>query len=99
MKDSFDAQNDDLAQAVQSGDCVRARALFDAAFWRQEKLAPQWAHLKIALINEDRAMIKLLVTWGARAPEDAAALDGLAPQKYAFYNSLLKQCGINVPLL
>lgn len=85
--------------AIKSGDLARMRALFDQAFWRNEKFVPQWEHLKIALIREDQPMIRLLATWGARAPKDRADLEGIAPEKLATYAKILRRYGLDATVV
>lgn len=84
-----------LKVAVSSGDLDRARELFNQVFWRNEKLAPRWEHLKIALLREDKPMTRLLVTWGARAPEFSHELRDIPPGKYGAYAKILRQYGLD----
>ncbi|MBI3442108.1 MAG: hypothetical protein HY052_09970 [Proteobacteria bacterium] len=88
-----------LTAAVESGSCERVRAIFDRAFWRNEKIVPRWEHLRIALLREDKPMMRLLVTWGARAPENAAQLEGIPAQKLASYTRILAGYGLNMAVL
>lgn len=91
--------DDMLKAAVESGDCSRVRAVFDQAFWQNAKLAPQWEHLKIALLRDDKPMMKLLVTWDARAPENAAQLEGIPPEKFSSYARILRGYGLDATVV
>jgi hypothetical protein len=72
-----------LLAAAESGDCNKARALFDKAFWENRKIVPSWEHLKVALLREDKPMMRLLVTWGAKAPEHPEQLAGIPAADFA----------------
>lgn len=91
------AEDDTLAAAVDSGDCQRVRDIFNSDFWANKKISPGWEHLKIAVMREDEPMMRLLVTWGARAPDDAAQLQDIDQQQYARYVRILKQSGLPLP--
>ena len=86
------SSEENFAAVIASGDCVKMREIFDQAFWRKEPVAVTWEHLKIALLREDRPMIRLLVNWGA--PADQKNLLELQKEtgKYvSYYMALLRQ--------
>ncbi|MBI3440838.1 MAG: hypothetical protein HY052_03375 [Proteobacteria bacterium] len=91
--------DDALTAAVKSGNCERARELFDRAFWDNHKIVPGWDHLKIALLREDKPMMRLLVTWGAKAPDSPEQLAGIPADKYARYARILRECGMNAAVV
>lgn len=91
------AADEALSAAVGSGDCQRVREIFNSDFWANKKISPGWEHLKIAVQREDVPMMRLLVTWDARAPEDKAQLEGITQEQYAGYVKILKQYGLPVP--
>lgn len=87
--------DDRLSEIVARGSVDEARRYFDEAFWENSLDRPGWQHLRIALLREDSAMIRLLATWGAHPAEnDMAELRGLARDKYAHYLRLLRQGGL-----
>ncbi len=90
------SQHDDmLSELVERGDIARVRDYFDTLFWEGRKERPDWSHLRIALLREDRPMLKLLHTWGA-APTDAemAAFKAATGEKYKGYVKLLRSAGL-----
>lgn len=92
-------RGDELAIAVQGGDCQQARAVFDKVFWDGQRILPEWKHLKIALLREDKPMMRLLVTWGAKAPESAEQLSGIPADKYASYAKILRAYGLDATVV
>lgn len=88
---------DALTHSVAQGDMAGARAHFDNVLWGNDNKRPTWDHLKIAVLNADVAMARLLVTWGARATaDDLAALQKSAPKKYPEYLQTLRRSGHGV---
>jgi hypothetical protein len=87
--------DDMLSELVESGDLPRVRAYFDTVFWEGRKERPDWTHLRIALLREDRPMLRLLHTWGAQ-PTDAemAAFKAATGEKYPAYVKLLRSAGL-----
>ncbi|MCE9506929.1 MAG: hypothetical protein K8R48_01240 [Alphaproteobacteria bacterium] len=103
-KDPFDYSGENLphgvslSEEVMDGDIQAVRKRFDTAFWQGWKDQPGWRHLKLALQREDKPMLKLLITWGARAAdEDLAKLRAVAKDKYPHYIKLLRQSGLHLP--
>ena len=87
--------HDELSDLVAHGDCQKVRAFFDRAFWAGRKEPPTWDHLYLALQLENKPMLKLLVTWGARATdEDMTRLRAFSKDKYPHYIKLLRQAGL-----
>lgn len=91
--------NDKLSQIVMFDDVEKARAFLDNGFWNKENRPTLlWEHLKIALLHENRAMIKLLTTWQAPCTaEHLADLQKELPEKYPAYIKLLRAAGADVP--
>ena len=88
---------DALTDSVARGDIVGARAHFDRVLWGDDDQRPTWDQLKIAVLNADVPMARLLVTWGARAnADDLAALQKSAPKKYPEYLQTLRRSGHGV---
>lgn len=85
---------DKLSELIASGDIGRVRDYFDSLFWEGRKERPDWSHLRIALLREDRPMLRLLHTWGAK-PSDAelTAFKTAARDKYTDYMKLLRSAG------
>jgi hypothetical protein len=90
---------DILARIVARGDCTEARAYFDKGFWKEGHApAPHWGHLKTALQREDRAMVRLLVTWGAKpAEEHLQELKAEGRGRFLHYMRILRGGGYYVP--
>src|SRR5690606_34430939 len=87
--------DDKLSETVARGSVQEARGYFDDSFWQNQKEQPGWEHLRIALLREDRAMIRLLATWGAHPTEkDMAEFRDFAKDKYDHYLLLLRQGGL-----
>lgn len=85
---------DELSGYIARGNVDMTRAYFDSVFWENKDERPSWEHLKLGLLREDKAMTKLLVTWGARATEEGLAeLQRMDPKKYPTYLKLLRQSG------
>lgn len=87
--------DDTLSEIVNSGDIAQARGYFDKVFWENQKERPGWKHLRLALLKEDRAMVRLLATWGAHPTHDEMAhFHAVTADKYDGYVKLLKQAGL-----
>lgn len=71
---------------VAKGDCEAVRKYFDEVFWKNIGFVPAWAHLKAALENNDRPMMRLLITHGA-IPDKKVSL----PEDQIL---LLRRCGL-----
>jgi hypothetical protein len=86
---------DMLSALVASGDIARVRGHFDQVFWESRTERPGWSHLKIALLREDRPMLRLLGAWGAApSDEDMSALRAASGAKYPAYVALLRGAGL-----
>lgn len=85
---------DALTNSVAAKDIAGVRAHFDRVLWGDDDQRPTWEQLKIAVLNADVPMARLLVTWGARANvDDLAALQKSAPKKYPEYLQTLRRSG------
>jgi hypothetical protein len=84
--------DDKLSACIAAGDCQQVRDLFDRAFWDDYKIFLTWEHLKTALKAENKPMLKLLVTWGARPNDEGLAW--LWFREYRHFIKLLRQCGL-----
>lgn len=87
--------DDMLSELVANGDIAKVREYFDSVFWENRKERPGWGHLRIALLREDRPMLRLLHTWGA-APtdDDMAKFRAAARDKYPDYVRILRAAGL-----
>lgn len=86
--------SDELSGYVARGNIGMVRKYFDDVLWEQNPERPTWEHLKLAILREDKAIAKLLVTWGARATEDGLAeLQRMDPKKYPDYLKVLRHAG------
>jgi|GEM_PF-1491558 len=86
--------SDALSGYVARGNVDMVRKYFDEVLWENKPERPTWEHLKLAVLREDKAMAKLLVTWGARATdENLAELQRVEPRKYPDYLNILRQAG------
>lgn len=86
--------SDALSGYVARGNVGMVRKYFDDVLWENKSERPTWEHLKLAVLREDTAIAKLLVTWGARATEDGlAALQRMDPKKYPDYLKVLRRAG------
>jgi hypothetical protein len=87
--------DDMLSELVANGDIARVREYFDSVFWENRKERPGWGHLRIALLREDRPMLRLLHTWGAMpTDDDMAKFRAAARDKYAGYVRILRSAGV-----
>lgn len=86
---------DALSELVALGNIDKVRDYFDAVFFEGRKERPGWEHLRIAVLREDRPMVKLLHTWGAEpSDEDLARFRVLAQDKYDGYLKLMRAAGL-----
>lgn len=87
--------DDALSELVAGGNIDQVRAYFDKVFWEGRKERPGWEHLRIAVLREDRPMVRLLNTWGAEpSDEDLARFRILAQDKYEGYLKLMRAAGL-----
>lgn len=87
--------DDALSEIIASGDIAQARDYFDKVFWENQSDRPGWKHLRQAVLREDQAMVRILVTWGAHPTTDEMAqFRSLAGEKYPDYLKLLRQAGL-----
>lgn len=89
---------DPLVTIVTSGDIQEARTFFENRFWRNSIISPDWQYLRIALVREDKPMMRLLLTWGATATSENMA-EFATSDKYAHYLKLLRQCGARISVV
>jgi hypothetical protein len=86
---------DALSELVALGNIDKVRDYFDTVFFEGRKERPGWEHLRIAVLREDRAMVRLLNTWGAEpSDDDLARFRVLAQDKYDGYLKLMRACGL-----
>lgn len=86
--------SDELSGYVARGNIGMVRKYFDEVLWEKKSERPTWEHLKLAVLREDKAIAKLLVTWGARASEEGLGeLQRMDPKKYPDYLKVLRQAG------
>lgn len=89
-----------LQRIIETGDAGTLRRHFDDAFWAGREEKPAWRHLYLAILREDRDMIRILITRGARPEEgDLARLRVNAPEKYAARLQVLRRCGLSAAML
>lgn len=89
------SHDDMLSELVAAGDIGKVRDYFDQVFWEGRKERPEWPHLRLALLREDRAMLKLLHTWGAKPTEaQLASFKEAARDKFPAYVKLLRAAGL-----
>ncbi|MEZ0260379.1 MAG: hypothetical protein ACAH80_05175 [Alphaproteobacteria bacterium] len=87
--------NDALSELVAGGNIDHVRDYFDKVFWEGRKERPEWEHMRIAVLREDRAMVRLLHTWGAEpSDEDLARFRLLAQDKYDGYLKIMRAAGL-----
>lgn len=88
------AHDDKLSELIAGGDIGGVRAYFDSVFWEGRKERPGWSHLRLALLRENRPMLRLLHTWGAKPSEvELAAFKTAARDKFPAYMKLLRAAG------
>lgn len=88
-----------FSEIVEKGDLQKAREFLDSEtlenISKKKPVIPGWRELRIALFHEDKAMMRLLIKWGAKPTIDD--LSSLAKmEKYPLYVHLLRQCGLEV---
>ena len=88
----------ETAGFIGHGSCQQVREHFDKAFWAGKTLVLDWRHFKLALMREDKPILRLLVTWGAQHfnDKDLPHLKIMAKDKYPHYIKLLRQCGLKL---
>jgi hypothetical protein len=87
--------DDALSELVAGGNIDRVREYFDTVFWENRKERPGWEHLRIAVLREDRQMVRLLHTWGAEpSDDDLARFRILAQDKYEGYLKMMRAAGL-----
>lgn len=90
----------ELDHAVENGNCDEVRRILDIAFWHDRKdLRPEWCDVKVALQNDDHPLLRLLITWGARAPQNEEEIKGLKPEKLALYAKVLRRYGLDAAVI
>lgn len=90
-----DTADSALQRIIETGDAGTLRRHFDEAFWAGREEKPVWRHLYLALLRDDREMMKILILRGARPEEDdLARLAANAPDKYAARLDTLRRCGL-----
>ncbi|MCE9508301.1 MAG: ankyrin repeat domain-containing protein [Alphaproteobacteria bacterium] len=91
------ATGDPLAGIVHAGNVEKARAFFNELFWADKNRKPQWEHLQLALLTENKPMLRLLITWGASCTaENMGELKQVTAEKYPHYAALLRSSGLRV---
>lgn len=86
---------DALSELVARGNIDQVREYFDKVFWENRKERPGWEHMRIAILREDRPMVRLLHTWGAEpSDDDLARFRLLAQDKYDGYLKLMRAAGL-----
>jgi ankyrin repeat protein len=90
--------SDPLMKIIHAGDIGKARAFFDELFWENKNCPPQWEHLQVALLQENKPMLRFLVNKGAACTQkDLAKFKKINAEKYPHYAALLRQCGLRLP--
>jgi hypothetical protein len=80
--------SDALTRALWRKDAAAARELFDHTFWFKTDFKPDWFHLYVAVQQESRELVQLMVTHGARWDAQQTAIaarsfgDKIKPFKY-----------------
>ena len=86
-----------LKRAIQAKDVKEARKIFDTAFWNNIELVPDWHHLFLALLGQDKPMIRLLATHGATwTDEEARCLKKACENRWPEFMENLRKAGIYV---
>jgi hypothetical protein len=87
----------DLPLVIDSGDLKKARAFFDQCFWEGRKIEPDWSHVKLALLTENKPMLRFLANRGAPCtPANLENLRTVVLDKFPHYAALLRQCGLHL---
>jgi hypothetical protein len=83
-----DEWSDALTRALYRKDADDLRTLFDHSFWHGLDYKPDWFHLYIAVQQDSRALVQLMVTHGAQWDAQQTAIaaetfgDKIKPYKY-----------------
>lgn len=83
-----DEWSDAITRALYGKDAEELRALFDHSFWHELDYKPDWFHLYVAVQQDSRSLVQLMVThgaqWDAQQTAIAAATfgDKIKPYKY-----------------
>lgn len=96
---TIDYHTDTLHKFALNGDIAGARGYFDWCFWAGNPATASFQHLHTALLREDKPMMRLFVTYGARF--DTAQLRDLYdmdPDKFAARKKMLRSAGLALPL-
>lgn len=89
--------SDALAQALARKDAAGARRLFDHTFWHGTDFKPDWFHLYIAVQQQDRELVQMMVTYGARwNPQQTAIAAETLKDRIAPFKSILAQGGMRI---
>lgn len=85
-----------LLEHVRKGDLAAARNLFEESFWSGKTVQPAWHHLKLAVLNDDPALARLLVAWGATPPSvfDLTQLRLETAEDYDRHLGFMRRCGL-----
>lgn len=89
--------SDALTRAVLRKDADAARGLFDHTFWHNTDFKPDWFHLYLAVQQQDRAMVQLLVTHGAHFDKEQMTIAAAALKEViAPFKSILAEGGMRL---
>ncbi len=66
VKESRQQLSQDLTLAITNRLVPKAREVMERAFWSNTGFEPDWFHLLLALQQEDRKMLNLLLAYGAK---------------------------------
>jgi hypothetical protein len=89
------SQEKDLLALVKRGDVQQVREFFDRAFWEGRPVRPGWPHLEEALLQQNKPMVRLLVTWGATTTSEELSVLRYS-NVYEQSVRLLRRCGLDV---
>lgn len=95
----IDYHTDTLHKFALTGDIAAARGYFDWCFWANNPATASFQHLHTALLREDKPMMRLFVTYGAKF--DAAQLRDLYdmdPERFDVRKKMLRSAGLALPL-
>jgi hypothetical protein len=90
--------DDALSAIVAEGDVESAREFLENTFWDGRPFAPNWGHLKMALLQQNKPMVRLLVTWGAMTTSEELSVLRYS-SVYEPSVRMLRRCGLKVDFM
>jgi len=89
--------DDDIVKYIEEGDIKNLRDVFDRVFYTKQKIKLTSDHLKAALLRQDRPILRLLISYGAKfSKEDFELMKNNNTDNFNKNIKILKACGMDI---